>query len=258
MRIPEKRRIEIGNLIQKERTVSVERISTLFGISPITVRRDLEKLHDKGLISKVHGGAIIRESLEPEPLFSEQIKLYKDEKERIAKEAAKRINDGDIIILGSGSTCLEVVKYLYDKEDLKIVTGGIPIANELLKMLNVKKNFEVSVCGGILTPGSNIYAGPHAVSFFEKINVDKVFISSVTISIDRGLSVGSYYDAEVSRAMIECAKEVFYLGVSSKFAKHSYVNFMPIGCIDEIITDDNISKEVLDMIREEDIKVTTV
>jgi DeoR family transcriptional regulator, fructose operon transcriptional repressor len=117
MRIPEKRRIEISNLILKEKTVSVERISSLFGISPITVRRDLEKLHEKGLISKVHGGAIIREGLEPEPLFSEQIKLYKDEKERIAKEAAKLIQDGDSLILSSGSTCLGVVKYLYEKEN---------------------------------------------------------------------------------------------------------------------------------------------
>jgi DeoR family transcriptional regulator, fructose operon transcriptional repressor len=258
MRIPEKRRIEISNLILKEKTVSVERISNLFGISPITVRRDLEKLHEKGLISKVHGGAIIREGLEPEPLFSEQIKLYKDEKERIAKEAAKLIQDGDSLILSSGSTCLGVVKYLYEKENLKIVTGGIPIANELLKMLNVKKSFEVSVCGGILTPGSNIYAGPHAISFFKKVNVDKVFISSVAISIEKGLSAGSHYDAEVSQAMIECAKEVIFLGVSSKFEKYSYINFMPLAKIDKIITDSNISQDIVKKIDELGINVTIV
>jgi len=258
MRIPEKRRIEIRKLIRKEKTVSVERISKLFGISLITARRDLEKLQEEGFLSKVHGGAIDREALEPEPTFAEQVKLFTEEKARIAKEAAKRINDGDAIIVESGSTCLGLVRYLIDKRNLKIATAGIPIANELWKLLKIKKDLEVSVCGGIMRPGSSIYVGPHAISFFEEINVDKAFISATAISLDKGISTATQYDAELTKSVAGSAREVILLSDSSKFETYSYINVMPIKKLDEIITDNKISPDILKKIKEIGVKITLV
>lgn len=258
MRIPEKRRIEIRKLVQKERTVTVDRISKLFNISPITVRRDLEKLQEEGFLTKVHGGAIYRGALKPEPIFNERIKLFKEEKDKIAEEAAKRINDGDAIIIESGSTCLGVVKYLVDKRNLKIATAGIPIANELWKLLKVKRDFEVSVCGGIIRPDSSIYVGPHAVSFFKSINVDKAFIGAAAISIGKGISTAFQYDAELAKSIVESAREVILLCDSSKFETYSYINVIPIDKLDEIITDDKIDSDILDRIRKIGVKVTLV
>ena len=115
MRIPAKRIIEVKNLIKKEKVVTVEKLSEVFNISPITARRDLERLDSEGFLTKVHGGAIYREAIEPEPVFSEQVKLQREEKSEIAAEASKRINDGDIVVLESGSTCLAMVKHLKDQ-----------------------------------------------------------------------------------------------------------------------------------------------
>lgn len=258
MRIPEKRRIEIRGLVQRERTVSVEKISNLFNISPITVRRDLEKLQIEGFLTKVHGGAIYQGMFEPEPIFNKQVKLFKEEKEKIAKEAVKRINDGDSIIIESGSTCLGLVKYLIDKRNLKIATVGMPIANELWKLLKIKKDFEVSVCGGIVRPGSDIYVGPHAVNFFKEINVDKVFLSATAISLDKGISTATQFDAELTKSTIGSAREVILLCDSSKFGTYSYINVMPIGKLDEIITDDKIIPDILKKIRKIGVKVTLV
>ena len=258
MRIPEKRRIEIRNLIQQEKTVSVEKISKLFDISPITVRRDLEKLQDRGLISKVHGGAIVRDSLAPEPIFKERVNLFKAEKDRIALEAAKRVNDGDSIIIESGSTCQGLVKNLVNKNNLKIATAGISVAGELLDLLNIRKDFEVSVCGGILRSGSSIYVGPHAVSFFNSINVDKSFVGAVAISVKKGLSTATQFDAELSRAIINSGREVILLADSSKFGTESYINFMPLTKIDEIITDNNLDTETIEKIKKLGVKLTMV
>lgn len=258
MRIPEKRRIEIKNLIQQEKTVSVEKIANLFNISPITVRRDLEKLQDRGLISKVHGGAMVRDSLEPEPVFKERVNLFKVEKDRIAKEAAKRINDGDSIIIESGTTCQALVKNLASKNNLKIATAGISVAAELLDLLNIRKDFEISVCGGMLRPGSSIYVGPHAVNFFNSINVDKSFVGAVAISVKKGLSTATQFDAELSKAIINSAREVIMLADSSKFETQSYINFMPLTKINEIITDSNLNKEVAQKIKKLGVKLTMV
>ncbi|MDD5659094.1 MAG: DeoR/GlpR family DNA-binding transcription regulator [Actinomycetota bacterium] len=258
MKIPEKRRIEIRNLIQQEKSVSVEKIAKLFDISPITVRRDLEKLHERGLISKVHGGAIYKDALASEPVFMNRINLFKEEKNRIALEAAKRINDGDSIIIESGRTCQSLVKYLVNKNSLKIATAGFSIAIELLNLLNMGKDFEISICGGILRAGSSIYVGPHAVNFFNSINVDKSFIGAVAISIKKGLSTATQFDAELSRAIVDSGREIILLTDSSKFGTESYINFMPLTDIDEIITDNNLDKEYAAKIKELGIKLTLV
>jgi len=258
MRIPEKRIIELKKFIQKEKMVTVDKISKLFDISPITVRRDLERLHSEGFLNKVHGGAVYRDILESEPVFNEQVKLYKDEKARIAKEAAKRINDGDSIIIESGSTCLGLVKHLVNKKNLKISTAGIPVSIELWKLSNIKKDIEVSVCGGVIRTGSSVYVGPHAVSYFEKINVGRAFISAVAVSMDKGISTATQFDAELIKAMTRSAKEIILLCDSSKFGNYSYINIMPIGKLDEIVTDKNIDSKFVKEINKLGVKITLV
>ena len=258
MRIPEKRIIEIKKLMQKERAVTVDRISKLFNISSITVRRDLARLHEEGFLTKVHGGAIYKEIFEPEPIFNKQVKLFKERKTRIAKEAAKRVSDGDTIIIESGSTCMGMVKYLIDKRNLKIATVCIPIVNELWKLLKIKKDFEVSVCGGIIKPGSSIYVGPHAVGFFEGINVEKAFIGATAVSLDKGISTATQYDAELTKSIARSAREVILLCDSSKFETYSYINVIPFNEIDEIITDDKIAPDIAESIRKMGVKLTLV
>ncbi|MCL5985686.1 MAG: DeoR/GlpR family DNA-binding transcription regulator [Actinobacteria bacterium] len=259
MRIPERRRIEIRKLIEKENIISVEKLSELFGISPITVRRDLEKLHRDGYLRKVHGGAVAdRAYLEAEPIYLENIKLFKAEKEKIGKEAANRINDEDVIIIESGTTCLEVVHNLEDKRNLKIATAGIGIANELWRLASIKKDFEISVCGGIIRPQTYTYIGPHAVNFFKSINADIAFIGAVAVSLDKGIATATQFDAEITSSVIECSKKIVLLCDSSKFGKYSYINVAPLGKIDEIITDLKLDEDIKRSIGKLEVKLTVV
>jgi DeoR/GlpR family transcriptional regulator of sugar metabolism len=258
MRLPEKRIIEIKELIKKEKTVSVERISQLFNISALTVRRDLARLDSEGFLNKVHGGAVFKEFLEPEPIFSDRVKLFTEEKDRIAREAAKRINDNDAIILESGSTCLRVVRYLSDKKNLQVSTAGIPIADELCRLMSFKKDVEVSVSGGIVRPGSGVYVGPHAVNYFRSINVDKLFLSAVGISPEKGVTTATQYDSELIKAMVESAIKTILICDSSKFGVDSYINVITLDKVDEIITDKNIDKTILGKIKSIGVKITCV
>ena len=117
-RMPWKRQSKIMELIEKENMVSVRRLSDIFNVSYLTIREDLEKLENKGLLKKVHGGAVLVEKIESEPVFKKQIKLFKNEKEKIAFEASNRINNGDTIIIESGSTGLAMIKHLENKKIL--------------------------------------------------------------------------------------------------------------------------------------------
>ncbi len=258
MRIPAKRIIEVKNLIKKEKVVTVEKLSEVFNISPITARRDLEKLDSEGFLTKVHGGAIYREAIEPEPVFFEQVKLQKEEKSEIAAEASKRINDGDIVVLESGSTCLAMVKHLKDKKNIKVSTAGIPLANELWNLSMIKKDIEVSVCGGLNRPDSSIYVGPHAISFFNNINADIAFVSPVGISIEKGISTATDFDAELMRSIVGCSKKAILLCDSTKFGKYSYINVLPLSGFSEIITDKALGKDYYNKIKDRGIKITLV
>jgi DeoR family transcriptional regulator of aga operon/DeoR family myo-inositol catabolism operon transcriptional repressor len=258
LRIPEKRIIEVKDLIKKEKVVTVERLTEAFGISPITARRDLERLDKEGFLTKVHGGAIFKDTIEPEPVFSEQVKKNWDEKTGIAAEAVKRINDGDIIVLESGSTCLAMVEYLGNKKDIKVSTGGIPLANELWKLSMAKKDIQVSICGGQIRADSSIFVGPHAIDFFKNINADIAFISPVGISMDKGISTATELDAELMKAIMGCAHKKMLICDSTKFGKYSYINVAPLSDFTEIITDKGLDSRHFNKIKDKGIKITLV
>jgi DeoR family transcriptional regulator of aga operon/DeoR family myo-inositol catabolism operon transcriptional repressor len=258
LRIPEKRIIEVKDLIKREKVVTVERLTEAFGISPITARRDLERLDKEGFLSKVHGGAIYKDAIEPEPVFSEQVKIHRKEKSGIAAEAAKRINDGDIVVLESGSTCLAMVEHLGDKKDIKVSTAGIPLANELWKLSMTKKDIQVSICGGQIRPDSSIFVGPHAIDFFNSINADIAFISPVGISLDKGISTATELDAELMKAIMGCAHKKLLICDSTKFGKYSYINIAPITDFTEIITDKGLDKKYYKKIKDMGISIKLV
>jgi DeoR/GlpR family transcriptional regulator of sugar metabolism len=258
MRIPERRIIELKDLIKTEKIVTVEKLSEIFKTAPITIRRDLERLDREGFVTRVHGGAVYKDSVEPEPVFAEQIKLKREEKSEIAGEASKRINDGNIVVLESGSTCLAMVKYLKDKKNLKVSTAGIPLAYELWNLSMRKKDLEVSVCGGLIRSNSSIYVGPHAIDFFNNINADIAFLSPVGVSVDKGISTATDLDAELMRSIIDCSKKTILICDSTKFGKYSYINVAPLTKFKEIITDKALDNDYYNKIKDNDIKITLV
>ena len=256
--MPEKRRSEIKNLFSQEKILTVSFLSNHFGVSYLTIREDLKKLEDEGLISKVHGGAVLKDELENEPVFRKQIKLFKKEKDSIALEASKRVNDGDTLIIESGSTGLSLVRYLESKKNLKISTAGVPIAIELMKLADERDDIEISLCGGLVRPGVYTFVGEHAIEFFKKINVKISFIGATAVSLDKGITTATTVDAELTRAVAGSAERVILLSDSSKFETISYINVMKLNKIDEIITDNKLDENIFKRIKSMGIKITLV
>ncbi len=258
IKMPWKRQREMIALIEKDKMVSVKHLSNFFKVTYLTVREDLEKLEKEGLIKKVHGGAVLLDKIESEPVFKKQVRLFKDEKDKIAYEASKRVNDGDTIIIESGSTGLAMVKYLEEKKNLKVATAGVPIAMELMKLADERKDIEVSLCGGLIRPGVYTFVGEHAAGFFKKINVRISFIGATAVSIKKGISTATTFDAEITKAVVDCSEKVILLCDSSKFEKFSFVNVMKLDKIDEIITDNKLDKNIIEKIESMGLKITLV
>ena len=260
MDVPEKRRLEIKKIITENESISVSNLSKLFNVSEITVRRDLQKLEKDGFLDKVHGGAIARSfKTEYDPVYLEDIKLNKDKKESIAKEAVKEINDGDAVIIESGTTCLELVYNLANKRNLAIFTASVPIAYELWKVSLNRNDLEVNICGGLIEAKSNTLIGSQATQFFQNINADIAFIGAVAISIDKGiLTTHSQMDADVIRSIANNSKRKILLADSSKFKKRAHISILPLTVFSKIITDSGIDKDIADKIRNLGIELKIV
>jgi DeoR family transcriptional regulator of aga operon/DeoR family myo-inositol catabolism operon transcriptional repressor len=258
-KMPQERLISLKEYINKKKISSMKELLSTYDVSYLTLSRDLKKLEKEGFIYKVHGGVILKEySDTEEPIFLKQQEAHLDEKDRIAHEASKRINNGDIILLESGSTILKIIKYIKNKKDLTVITAGVPQIIELWKLAQKKDDLTVYLTGGLLLPKVSSFAGRHSMNFFKTINIDKAFIGAHAISLEQGLSGAISYDAEIISAVKSSSRELFLLSDSSKFGKYSIFNVLPLEEISEIITDTNLEKNIAEGIRNKNIKLTLV
>ncbi|MCL4377121.1 MAG: DeoR/GlpR family DNA-binding transcription regulator [Actinobacteria bacterium] len=259
MDVPDKRRIEIKKLLLKNNSVSVSNLAKIFNVSELTIRRDLKRLKDEGFLERVHGGAISNKiKAEFSPVFLEDLKQFKEEKQNIAKEAAKRISNGNAIILESGTSCLELVYHLENVRDIFVYTASVPIAYELWKIALNRQDIEVNICGGQVEIKSNTLIGSNAVNFFKDIHVDIAFIGAIAVSLKSGITTNSILDAEVTRAIAANSGKIILLSDSSKFGKNSHISIIGLKSINEIITDKGISSEIAEGIRKLGVKLTIV
>jgi DeoR/GlpR family transcriptional regulator of sugar metabolism len=254
------RRQRILDVVNQKRSISVEEMAEQFPVSTITIRRDLDKLAEEKLLRRVHGGAMALSSIVTAPRASKLFANITEEQIRIGREASTRIADGDYIIIESGSTCLALVQHLDEKKNLKVVTVSPRIVTMLAEISDTYNNdFEIISSGGILNSYKNFFFGPHAKTLFEGIKVDIAFVSVTAIDLEAGVTADSSYEAEISKTILEkCAKRRIGLIYSSKFEKTSFVKVTTADIFDEIITDTNLSKNIIDAYTDAGIKMTTV
>jgi len=236
----EQRRLKILELIQEDGTAKVSNLSKLFNVSEPTIRQDLEKLEIDGFIIREHGGAILKNiSQQVKTLTLQHQSENLDSKILIGKKAAEFINDGDAIILDSGSTTTEIANNLSEKKDIKIITNALNIA----LMLGTRFSFEVMMTGGEFKAPTLSLTGEKAALLFQQIHINKLFLATAGISFESGLSYPSFSDIYVKKAMINCADEVYLVADSTKIGKNAFASIGSLDKIDVLITDSSIKQE---------------
>ncbi|GAH33225.1 unnamed protein product, partial [marine sediment metagenome] len=210
--IPNIRRGQILDYLsdKKAKTASLAELYDYFNISVTTLRRDIDILTKENSIRKVHGGVVLKKEIDEEPLFSRRINKLREEKRRIAKEAITRVSDRDIIFLNCGTTCMEIAELINIKKNIKAITIAPHILNKL-SYLNNNNNFsgEVMCSGGILRKDpSDIFVGPRAINFFNGMRITISFFGVLSISLEEGWMVSSFFEAEITKAVLEKSEKV--------------------------------------------------
>jgi DeoR/GlpR family transcriptional regulator of sugar metabolism len=204
------------------------------------VRQDLEKLEEEGLVLKEHGGASLKSISQQVKSLSLQHLENLDKKMLIARKAAEYVNNGDSVILDSGSTVTELAKNLTGRQGLKVITNALNIALNL----GANGSCEVLMTGGEFKAPTLSLTGERAADFFREIHVDKLFLATGGISSALNLTYPGFADLPVKRAMIEAAEHVYLVADSTKIGKSAFASLGAIDMVHTFITDSGLSPKL--------------
>ena len=252
--LSEERRQAILELLDTRGDVTVADLGAQFEVSEMTIRRDLDELERKGLLRRVHGGAVRGRGRSYEPAFLTRTSLHQSEKQRIAAAAVDMIQNGDSIALDVGTTTLEIARQLKGKRDLSIITPSLRIANQVAEM----RDLRLILPGGLLRPGELSLVGTLAEDTFRQFFVDKLFLGIGGIDLEAGLTEFNLEDALVKKAMLRATKEIIVVADASKFGVVAFAVVAPLQVVSRVITNDAVSPVFVDRLRERNIEVIVV
>lgn len=244
------RQKKILDFVNENKKATVIELSSLLGVSKVTVRRYLSELESKGLLIKTHGGVLSADTnLNNEIPYSSKKDLNISEKKKIGKAALQLIEEGDVIILDSGSTTLEIAQQI-ENIHITVITNDIKIAYELAS----KTNINLIITGGVTQKYLYTIIGFEAEKFLDKIHVNKTFLGADAIDLEYGITNRTLEEVAVKLAMIKAAEEVILVVDQSKLNKKAFADVCKIEAIDTIIID-NIDKEYQKAFREKGIEI---
>ncbi|WP_371417133.1 transcriptional repressor AgaR [Granulicella sp. S156] len=238
------RRQRMLELIQRDGRVLVSELSDIFGISRITIRKDLDYLESKGLLQRSHGGALPRSSVLIDPPLKAKEQHQLKEKQRIAAAAVKLIQEGQCVLLDSGTTTTAIARALSGFTNLTIITNAVNIATEL-----AETDFDVILTGGTLRKSSFSLAGPIAEDMIREIHADILFLGVDGFDAKAGLTTPNVLEARINRAMVHTAEKVVMVCDSTKFGRRSLSLIVPADAIHTVITDSNLPADQEEAIR---------
>lgn len=247
------RRAQILQELKTVSEVSVSKLSLKFNVSEVTLRKDLNELKRRNLLTRVRGGAIRLPEIglgEDIAIHEKQLYNFK-EKRAIGKLAATLINENDTIILDSGTTTLEIAKNLHAIKKLTIITNAINIAVELSNY----KRFSVILLGGHLRESSHSTVGPLAESNLKVFYCDKLFLGVDSFNMEQGVSTPNIEEANINQTMMTMSNETIAVFDSTKFNKRSFAFIAPINKINTVVTDRGIPSDIKSQLKKMDIKL---
>ena len=241
------RHIKILELVNKYKKLEVTKLSELIGVSQVTIRKDLDNLVEKGLLHREHGFATIGNS---DDLNNRMVINY-ERKRKIAMKAAEGIEDGETVMIESGSTCAFLAEELAkNKKNITIITNSTFISSYIRDT-----DCNVIILGGELQKRSQVTVGALTRICARSFCVDKLFVGVDGFTPKFGFTGGDLMRAETVKDMAESANQVIVLTDSSKFRQQGIVSLFSMKEVDSVFTDQSIEPEINALLEANSIQV---
>lgn len=230
------------HLLREQTTASLTEIAERFGVSEMTVRRDIKKLAASGQVIRVPGGARIERSFGGERSYFERLHRMSDAKMSIGRAAAALVQNGESVTLDSGTTTVYIARYLRQHRDISVFTFSLAALEELSGCDSVR----VELTGGTYRRSSHDLVGHVVEEALAAVHTDKVFFGAAALSFRKGIMV---YDPEAPRSLLETADQRILVLDSSKIGREARYGFCRLDQCDLIVTDGGIEPEALERLQ---------
>lgn len=236
--LAEQRRQAIVAAVRSRGAVRLASLVDELGVSDMTVRRDIAELAARGLVDRVHGGALApRATSTDEPGFAAKSVRAVAAKRAIAREAAALVAPGSSVAVSAGTTTHAVAPLLREVPGLTVVTNSLPVAD--LLSTGARRDTTVLLTGGLRTPSDGL-VGPMAVAALRDVNVDLVLLGAHGMDPERGLTTPTLEEAATNRALVASARRVVALVDSSKWQAVGLATALQLDDVDVLVTDTGI------------------
>jgi len=249
------RQQQIARIVEETGRARVTELAATFGVSAVTIRKDLLILEGKRRVIRTHGGAIAPDASRPELAFEIRERLQRDEKTGIGAAAARRVSDGESIVLDASTTALYIARHLKTREawhGLTVVTNSIRIASELAG----HPGMTVLMLGGRVRWEALSVVGPLGDGVFRRVNVQKAFIGAAGFTIEAGLSDAIEEEAQIKRSMVNAAREVYAVVDHTKWGRMASATFCRTDRLTGVFTDGEAPPGMVAALRDMGIQVT--
>lgn len=246
---------EIVELVMQKGEASTTDLCEHLGVSEMTIRRDLRELAKEGVLRRVFGGAVSSLGRSYEPPWQIRSSRNLDAKKAIGQKAAELICDGDSIAFDVGTTTIEVVRALSNRQNLTILTSSLPIANEVVSKFSLDSEIRLILTGGVIRPTELSMTGAIPQRVYSDLHVDKAFIGIGGISLEDGLTEYNLEDALVKKALVASAGKIIVLADGSKVGRTTFAAVAPLSSVDTVITDSTAPLQVIEGLRQKGIHV---
>jgi DeoR family transcriptional regulator, aga operon transcriptional repressor len=246
------RRHRIVELLREHGRVTVEALAARFATSAVTIRTDLAALEAGGALERTHGGALLRQDDDDQPINVKRT-LHHAEKVRIAKAAAALIKDGETVILDSGTTTAEIAKQIrrLEVQSINVITNALNIAALLTDVPAVR----LIMPGGILRPESNSLSGHMAEAALANLQADRLFLGADGLDPERGVMTPHLPEAQLNAKMIEISRQVIVVADSSKLMRRNISLIARVEQLHMLITDSGANPDVVAELQRRGVEV---
>ncbi len=227
---------QIKDYVFQHESVSLEELVEHFGVSKNTIRRDVRTLVDSGILNKVYGGVSVNHSTLVG--FNERKDRNLSKKQEIGRLAARFVEDGDVIFVDSGTTTLELLPYIQERQ-VTIVTNNF----DFIHGAKPYPNLTIFSTGGMFERKTDSFVGFQSVELLNKYNINKAFLASTGISILNGVTNSSPLETDIKRTVVTKSSNVLLMVDDSKFDKYALTTYCELSEIDYLITNSQPGEE---------------
>jgi DeoR/GlpR family transcriptional regulator of sugar metabolism len=248
------RQQHIARIVEEQGRALVVDLTAKFGVSAVTIRKDLRVLETEGLLVRAHGGAFALGQSRPERAFEVRERLQRTEKERIGAAAADLVVDGESIALDASTTAFAMARHLKARGrwvHLTVVTNGLRIASELAGHPGIT----VAMPGGFVRWEALSVVGPLGAGLLEQVNIQKAFMGAAGYTAETGLSDATDEEAQIKRLIVAAASEVVALIDHTKWGRAAFATFCPTESLTTVVTDEKAPVVMANELRQRGVLV---